>query len=354
MPFPTSNFARDNQFTNIRPIGQGASGQVYYANDNLGRSVAVKEALPGSQNFQETLARFERESQVQASLDHPNIIRVYFLEVEPGTGERYLVCEYANGGSLAEHLEQYGSLTEPQAIKITLDICAALEATASRQLVHCDIKPLNILLFKDAQGQITTAKLGDFGVAQDPSTQRKTLAVGAGYPGTPLYMAPEQSNGKNALDVRTDIYALGISLWEMLTQTDYKLLPRQGAEPDLHTYNPIASPGIAAVIRRAIQDDPRRRYQTPQDMAGDLRAVLRGTQQPVGVPPPVATPQPAATAAPRSGSAPAPPHSRPRPRPRRGGWPHPCLLKRSGRRRPVQRSLRPRVAAPGVHAYPRC
>lgn len=277
MPFPTSSFAQSGQFRNIRPIGQGASGQVYYAEDNLGRPVAVKEALPSSQQFQATLAQFVQEARLQASLDHPNIVRVYALDMEPQTQEHYLVCEYANGGSLTQHLETYGALTEPQAIKVALDICAALERTAAQQVVHCDIKPLNILLFNDTQGQIVTAKLGDFGVAQDRAAQGTTIVAGTPYPGTPLYMAPEQSNRSNILDVRTDLYALGITLFEMLTLKDYKLLPATGGAPDLQALNPLASPGIAAVIRRAVQDDPRKRYQTPQDMATDLRGVLRGS-----------------------------------------------------------------------------
>ncbi len=277
MPFPTSSFARSGQFTDIRAIGQGASGQVYYARDNLGRNVAVKEALPSSQAFQDTLVRFQKESKLQAGLDHPNVVRVYYLDVDPTTQEHYLVCEYANGGSLAQHLETYGILTEPQAIKVTLDMLAALDLTSSNGIVHCDIKPLNILLFTNAQGQLATAKLGDFGVALERATLGKMVATLTSYPGTPLYMAPEQANTTNILDVRTDIYALGISLFEMLTLQEYKLLPGQPKPPNLHQFNPVASAGIAAVIQRAVQDDPRRRYQTPQDMADDLRAVLRGT-----------------------------------------------------------------------------
>ncbi len=308
MPFPTSSFARSGQFTDIRPIGQGASGQVYAARDNLGRSVAVKEALPTSQSFQETLARFEKESKLQAGLDHPNIVRVYYLDVDPATQEHYLVCEYANGGSLAQYLETYGILTESQAIKVALDICVALELTSTSGIVHCDIKPLNILLFTNTHGQINTAKLADFGVAQERAVLGKTVAASTSYPGTPLYMAPEQANTTNVLDVRTDIYALGITLFEMLTLKEYKLLPAQPGPPKLRDYNPLASPGIAAVIQRAVQDDPRRRYQTPPDMAGDLRAVLAGAA--AGAPTEVATAPPSAAATPAPAASPTQPARR--------------------------------------------
>src|SRR5205085_2415916 len=105
--------------------------------------------------------------------------------------------------------------------------------TSSNGIVHCDIKPLNILLFNNAQGQLANAKLGDFGVAQERAALGKTVATLTSYPGTPLYMAPEQANTTNILDVRTDIYALGISLFEMLTLKEYKLLPGQPKPPNL-------------------------------------------------------------------------------------------------------------------------
>src|SRR5262249_32989581 len=156
--------------------------------------------------FIDTQERFEKEARIQAFLKLPNIIQVYHLEEDSQTNELYLICEYANGGSLADHLKAYGPLPEQQAIRIALDICAALEELRAKHFVHRDIKPSNILLFKDDQGQISAAKLGDFGVAKDldkqragqPSTQR-----GGSHPGTPEYMAPEQADITKPVDVRT-------------------------------------------------------------------------------------------------------------------------------------------------------
>jgi serine/threonine protein kinase len=279
MPFPNSSFALAGKYTRIQLIGQGSGGKVYRAVDNLERLVAVKEVLPSQASFVNAQNRFEKEVRIHASLKHSKIIQVYHLEEDPRTHELYLICEYANGGSLADHLKAHGSLPEQQAIRITLDICAALEEVSTKNFVHRDIKPSNILLFKDNQGQISEAKLADFGVAKDldqrragqPSTQR-----GGGHPGTPEYMAPEQADITKPVDIRTDLYALGLCLWEMLTNTVYKLVRASTGPPVLHAHNSQASRDIAEVIRRAAQDDPADRYPTARAMAVDLQDVLGG------------------------------------------------------------------------------
>lgn len=256
MPFPNSVFVRSGRFTEVVEIGKGAFGKVYFARDNLGRDVAVKEARPDSEAFQTARARFETEARLHAALQHPNIVAVYHLEEDPETHELYLVCEYANGGSLADHLEEQGPVSEQEAIKIALDICAALEFTATKQIVHRDIKPSNILLVRDANNQLTAAKLGDFGVVQDRRVARTTMFQSTSHPGTPLYSAPEQASTTNFLDIRTDIYALGITLWEILTHVDYKPLLSQAGAPRLQEYNQTASAGMAAIIQTAVQPDP--------------------------------------------------------------------------------------------------
>jgi serine/threonine protein kinase len=276
MSFPNSSFVRGAKYTHIQEIGQGSGGKVYRAVDNIGREVAVKEALPSYAGFIDAQERFEKEARIQAILKHPKIIQVYHLEEDPQTHELYLICEYANGESLADYLKAHGPLQEHQAIRIALDVCAALEEVWGKHLVHRDIKPSNILLFKDDQGQLSEAKLGDFGVAKDldkrragqPSTQR-----GGSQPGTPEYMAPEQADPTNPVDVTADLYALGLSLWEMLTETDYKLLAA-ASMPVLHEYNSQASLGIAEVIQRAVPLNRADRYPTPRAMAADLQSVL--------------------------------------------------------------------------------
>lgn len=278
MPFPTSVAARAGKYSEIRAVGKGAYGQVYFAKDNLGREVAIKEALPSALDFQLARTKFQKEAQVQAAFRHPNIVHVYHLEEDPESHELYLVSEYANGGSLADHLEAHGALSEPEAVLVARDICQALEEISAKRIVHRDIKPSNILLVRDSQGTIAAAKLGDFGIAQDLKARGTTVVPGMSYPGTVLYMPPEQANVANLLDVRADIYALGITLWEMLTAEHYKLLAAT-ATPDLKRYNPRASAAVAAIITRTVREKPAERYQTAQEMRRDLEAALAGTGQ---------------------------------------------------------------------------
>ncbi|MEO7910634.1 MAG: serine/threonine-protein kinase, partial [Roseiflexaceae bacterium] len=279
MPFPTSSLARSGRFTDILAIGRGACGQVYVARDNLGRLVAVKEALPGDQEFAWVRAKFQKEARLQAALHHPNIIAIYSLEEDSETHELYLICEYANGGSLADHLAA-GCVPEAQAITIGHDICAALEATWRQLIVHRDIKPSNILLIKDAADSIVGAKLGDFGIAQDQKQRRTTLLPGLAHPGTPLYMPPEQGNIATVLDVRADLYALGVTLWEMQAGRDLKLLPSAHNAGDLQAQHPPISLGMAAVIWQAAQPDREQRYATPAEMSNELAAVRDGIWDP--------------------------------------------------------------------------
>jgi serine/threonine-protein kinase len=274
MPFPESTFARTGRFTEIYRVGQGAAGQVYSALDNLGRRVAVKELLPGAEGFVAFRAKFEKEARLQAALDHPNIVRVHHLEEDPETRELYLICEYADGGSLADLLEQ-GPLAEGLALALALDICAALEETERRRIVHRDVKPSNILLFR-GPGERLTAKLSDFGIAQDARQRKTTMLPGTSHPGTPVYMAPEQADVTLVVDTRADIFALGLTLWESLTGDDYKALVRSGVGPSLREHRPDVSAGAGAVITRAARPDREERYQTPRAMADDLRRILGG------------------------------------------------------------------------------
>jgi hypothetical protein len=275
MPFPESSYARSGRFSEIYPVGRGAAGQVYSAVDNLGRRVAVKEALPRLEGFAIIRAKFEKESRLQAALDHPNIVRVHHLEEDPETNELYLISEFADRGSLAELLEAEGPLPEAQAISIAIDICNALEEIERRRIVHRDVKPSNILLFSTAASELT-AKLGDFGIAQDARQRKTTMLPGTSHPGTPLYMAPEQADVTAVLDSRADIFALGVTLWELLTREDFKALLRDGAGPTLQQYNPGASAMIGQVIARATRPDRAERYQTPREFADDLQHILRG------------------------------------------------------------------------------
>jgi hypothetical protein len=274
MPFATSHFVTSGRFELVRVLGKGAGGTVYLARDLvLNREVAVKEAIPGAQGFDVARQKFQQEARIQARFDHPNIIKVYTVEEDPVSGEVYAFCEYARGGSLADRLERRGVLSEAEAARVGLDVCAALGLVAERQIVHRDIKPANILLVSDGADEIQCAKLADFGIAQDPQERRTTIIrTGQSHPGTPAYMPPEQYDVMRSLDVRSDLYALGATLWELLTGLDYKGLLSSG-QPALQRYAPQASPAMARILAKSLQPDPSRRYQGPAELARDLQAL---------------------------------------------------------------------------------
>jgi len=266
----------------VRAIGEGGFGQIYLGRDEtMGRDVAIKEllgeaALVDPPTWQEYQARFRKEAQIMGMFSHPNIVAAYALEVDPA-GSLYLVLEYVDGGSLKEVLEATGPLPVARALDIAIGICHAIEAIYKRDIVHRDIKPSNILLARDG-----TPKLTDFGIAQVGHETRRTQRA-FGHPGTPAYKSPEQMHSTGYLDERSDLYALGLVLYEMLAGEPYvrHRTPLRALRPDV----PQA---LHAVITKALRENPAQRYQTAAEMrrdleviraqnaTGQLRIVLRG------------------------------------------------------------------------------
>ncbi|MBC7315736.1 MAG: serine/threonine protein kinase [Chloroflexi bacterium] len=266
----------------VRAIGEGGFGQIYLGRDEtMGRDVAIKEllgeaALVDPPTWQEYQARFRKEAQIMGMFSHPNIVAAYALEVDPA-GSLYLVLEYVDGGSLKEVLEATGPLPVARALDIAIGICHAIEAIYKRDIVHRDIKPSNILLARDG-----TPKLTDFGIAQVGHETRRTQRA-FGHPGTPAYKSPEQMHSTGYLDERSDLYALGLVLYEMLAGEPYvrHRTPLRALRADV----PQA---LHAVITKALRENPAQRYQTATEMrrdleviraqnaTGQLRIVLRG------------------------------------------------------------------------------
>jgi len=207
-------------------IGQGAFGEVYHATHlalNAPRALKIlRRDAPGvgSSEFTDFHARFQLEAQLGAKLDHPNIIRVYDFEQDGET--LILTMEYAEGGSLAQRIQQAREKDQPilvaEAVQIALDIANGLSALHALDAVHRDLKPSNILF--DAKGY---AKVADLGLAQIPGgpSLRSKLSQPLPHPGTPGYMSPEQEHTGNLLRPASDVYALGIVLFEMLTGRAY-------------------------------------------------------------------------------------------------------------------------------------
>ena len=277
----------------VRPLGEGGMAQVFLARDiRLGREVAVKvldEHLAERPGFRE---RFLREGQVAAALDHPNIVPLYdFGETGP---HPYLVMPYISGGSLQDELRR-APLSPSEVAAYGMQIADALAYAHERGVVHRDVKPANMLLHADGR-----LMLSDFGLAKIlDGSPRRTSRLGRPDAGTPEYMAPEQIEGRT--DERSDIYALGVVLYLLLTGK----LPFAGSSAtevmESHLYrlptpprrlNPRVPAAMQEVVLCALSKLPEDRYQR----ASELGAALMGALVAGDVEPPpfaLATPAPA-------------------------------------------------------------
>jgi serine/threonine protein kinase len=263
-----------------RELGRGGMGVVYLASARDGELVAVKAIAKNEIDIEDDgVARLEREAEILNRLDHPNLVKFH----ESGADDNYfyLVMQYIDGGTLTDRLKAQGTLPPDEALGIVAAVSSALSAASQEQIVHRDIKPGNILF--TAAGEV---KVADFGIASqldDMIDTRMTLS-GLGL-GTPSYMAPEQARDSMRVDARSDIYALGIVLYEMLTgglpftgQSAFdvirkhmgeRLPPPQARRPDL--------PGpCCAVVCKMLEKGPDHRYQAHDALLLDLERIASG------------------------------------------------------------------------------
>lgn len=248
-------------------LGSGGMAVVYRARHVQDDLVALKVLFPPPGADAEILARFEREARTATRLRHPAIVRV--LEGGQARGRAFMAMALIEGESLAEYLARAGSLDEANAADIAWQMADALDYAHRQGVVHRDLKPANILLAADGRALLT-----DFGVAL--ALDDLTLTRTGHTVGTPAYMAPEQANGQE-VDGRADLYSLGVVLYQMVTGRT----PFRGNTPQVlhaHVYDPppapssIArvSPGMEAVILRALAKEPRQRFQSGAAMAQAL------------------------------------------------------------------------------------
>jgi len=259
----------------LEMLGQGGMGIVYRAHDEqLDRDVAIKVLPPGRIHDEVTRKRFRKEALALAKLNHPNIETVHQFASENGVD--YLVTEFIPGKTLAEHLRE-GALPEKDVTCFGSQIAAALEEAHDRQLIHCDLKPGNVMVTRKRQ-----AKVLDFGLARllrAPGEATTELASEAGsLAGTLPYMAPEQLSSQTT-DTRTDIYALGLVLYEMATghrgvsDTSVSsiiaaILHQMPAPP--RQRNAALTEELERIILKALDKDPDRRYQSARELRIDL------------------------------------------------------------------------------------
>ena len=258
-----------------REIGRGGMGVVYLAHDpTLKRKVAVKVLSPELAADPEYVARFEREATSLAQVRHPNLIHIYGVGCE--NAKHYIAMEYIRGKNVGEILREQGPLPLRQTLRILGQVLAALDKVHAAGIVHRDLKPANIMIDEDKR-----AILMDFGLAKprgDRSVTTSNILIG-----TPEYMAPELAEGRDA-DFRSDVYALAIILFEMLTADVPFKAPsavatlREQLEkppPSLTRILPGLPPQVDVVLNKALAKQPEQRYPTVRAMAADLRVVAR-------------------------------------------------------------------------------
>jgi beta-lactam-binding protein with PASTA domain/predicted Ser/Thr protein kinase len=260
-------------------IGVGGMAEVWRGHDRvLNRTVAIKTLLPQFARDAGFVDRFRREAQAAARLNHPGIVSVYDSGTDGDTP--YIVMQFIEGRTLADYLASGKTIPPMKAAQVAKEIAEALAAAHAEGVIHRDIKPANIMVTRDGKVLVM-----DFGIARlisGPETAPQTSAV----LGTASYLSPEQAQGQS-VDARTDIYALGVVLYEMLTGRP----PFTGDSPMAIAYkqvnatpeapssvNPDVPPELDAVVMRALSKNPANRYQTGQEFADDLERARTGGQ----------------------------------------------------------------------------
>ncbi|MBQ8202100.1 MAG: Stk1 family PASTA domain-containing Ser/Thr kinase [Clostridia bacterium] len=260
----------------VEQIGIGGMAIVYRAIDrNTGHSVAVKVLKPEFNRDAEFVSRFQREAEAASKMTHHNIVNL--LDVGMDGENRYLIMEYVKGKTLKEVIQEKGRISAPVAVQITIRILSALQHAHQNGIIHRDIKPQNILVHAD--GHI---KVADFGIARMANSS--TLTRGDSVMGSVHYFSPEQAQGKGT-DVTSDLYSVGVTLYEMLTGR----VPFDGDSPvaiamqHLHAvpepirrFAPEVPDAICHVCMKAMEKNPQYRYHSAREMASELRMALEG------------------------------------------------------------------------------
>jgi len=255
-------------------LGSGGMSTVYLARDEtLDRAVAVKVMHREMSEQADQLERFRQEARAVAKLSHPNVVAV--IDAGEDAGHPYIVFEYVEGETLKQRIKRLGPLDVQEALAYAIEVAQGLTVAHARSMVHRDVKPQNVLI--DAEGR---AKVTDFGIARQLEEQGVT-ATGRVL-GTTDYVSPEQAMG-HGVDPRSDIYSLGVVLYEMLlgevpftadSQVGVAMKHVNEELPDPQRRRPQLSAAVALVIERATTKDPDRRYQRIDDMIDDLETAL--------------------------------------------------------------------------------
>ncbi len=270
-------------FEIISKLGQGGMGAVFKARQkSLDRIVALKILPKSIANDGHFIERFQREARASAKLNHPNIVQGINVGKDPATGLWYFAMEYIEGPSLRQLLEEKSVLPEAEALGYVRAVCRALELVHTNNMVHRDIKPDNILIGTDGE-----ARLADLGLAKQLNDDVSLTQSGEAV-GTPFYMAPEQVRGENkTCDIRTDLYALGATLYHLVTgkppfngPTGAVVMSKHLTDPapKANKANPAVSDGCSKLIEKMMQKKPEQRQQTPVQVIQQIDKVLAGPE----------------------------------------------------------------------------
>ena len=263
-----------------RMIGEGGFGRVYAATDvRLGRSVAIKVIRPELAGARAFVDRFRKEGTALAKFRHPGIIPIYDIREQEGL--IYYVMPLIEGDTLRTKLDRRGKLSPKETQRILIELCDCLAATHRAGIVHRDIKPENVIL----EGVFASALLMDFGVSKATAAETTTdsgIAVG-----TPTYMSPEQASGDQRVDHRSDIYAVGVLGYQMLTgrppftgRTAHQIIAGHVTElPEpIRRDNPSVPKALADAVGRCLEKNPEHRFQSATALSEALQQVTFGIE----------------------------------------------------------------------------
>jgi serine/threonine-protein kinase len=285
----------------VRPAGFGGMGAVWVAvNETTGAEVAVKVLLADTAGSEEGRARFRREAHAAARLSHRGIIRVFDLVElhDEYEGTLVIVMELLRGETLGELFNRKPKLTVAETIELVVPLLSALAHAHMAGVVHRDLKPENVFLAVDPDGHVTP-KILDFGISKLTTPEAPPITGDGEMLGTPSYMSPEQARGSSYIDARSDVFTVGILLYEMLsgrnpfTSGSYHSVVAAILEREPEPIAEIA-PELWGVIHRALSKSPEGRYRSATELAAALRQALglRASLPPISIPTPPSEPLP--------------------------------------------------------------